>query len=428
MGQVDPQVDDTDASACPWVPSLTISACLFAGSIALIAAGAILHPHELWNELDLLVYRWGGDLVSHGGDLYGVPLGYLPFTYPPFAALVFAPIDHLPVGGAQLLVTTASIASILVAVRATLAIAGWPATRARLSLCLAASAVTLWLEPVQATLRYGQINLVLMALVLWDLSRADDRPAKGALVGIAAGMKLTPALFAVYLLVTGRTRAAAVAAGTFVMTVVVGGLLAPSATSDFWGGLLFLDPKRTGDVAFVGNQSLRGAALRVFGDTGAVHAAVLVASLAVAVVGIQTARRAHRAGHEATGILLCALTGLLVSPISWTHHWVWAVPALACLLATLAQRPSRRLGALVAIAFALLAAWPMHRTLGEPMLPGGVVWLAMDRTGGALAAGFLPLVWSVTYTLAGLGVLVWAALRYRPEPRPIAAREAVVTA
>src|SRR5581483_12201814 len=76
---------------------------------------------------------------------------------------------------------------------------GWPRW---FVICLALPLVT-WLQPVRETLTFGQINLVLALLVLADLLVLAPRGSRltGVGIGLAAAIKLTPAVFILYLLV-----------------------------------------------------------------------------------------------------------------------------------------------------------------------------------------------------------------------------------
>ncbi|MFK4145843.1 glycosyltransferase 87 family protein [Streptomyces sp. NPDC004065] len=277
---------------------------------------------------DALVYRAEGAAVLHGRDLYGFTIteGRLPATYPPFAALLFVPAAWLPVPvlKAVFLAGNALLLAWLVQLSARLA----GRRPAGLPLLCTGTALAVWLEPVFQTFVFGQINLTMACLVLWDLTRPPGAPGKGAAIGVAAGIKLTPALFAVYLLLRGRRGEAATAAAAFAATVVTGALALPAASVAYWTRLVF-ETDRVGKPWIVANQSLRGLLARMLGDPEP-GPAWIVPALAVAVAGLWLARRAPR---ERWGVLLTGLTALLVSPISWSHHWVWCVPLIAVLLA-----------------------------------------------------------------------------------------------
>ncbi|MFF7975314.1 glycosyltransferase 87 family protein [Streptomyces sp. NPDC007905] len=296
---------------------------------------------------DLLVYRAEGAAVSHGGDLYGFTITQwqLPATYPPFAAILFVPATWIPVPvlKAAFLAGNALLLACLVILSARLA--RRPLTPPLLS---TATALALWLEPVFQTLLLGQVNLAITCLVLWDLTRPPGARAKGLALGLATGIKLTPAVFVAYLFLRGRTREAATAAAGFAGTVVLGFLLLPAASADFWGRRLY-ETGRVGKVWIVDNQSLQGLAARALGDRAPGLAWVLPAAL-VAVVGLRLAARARQDRH---GIVLAAFTALLISPISWSHHWVWCVPLLAVLLA----EGRTRTAALVALVFTARTMW-----------------------------------------------------------------------
>ena len=293
-----------------------------AASWALLAGAGAYWLQTLASEhlLDLRVYRSGAAALLHGGAIYAEHLDPtdpfhtpLNFTYPPFAALLFAPFALLPWAFVVAALTVAGIAALALTTRLV-----------RPQAPLAAVVVgAMLLGPVgwpQGTLVMGQVNLLLMALVAADLLPAHRR-WRGALTGIAAGVKLTPGIFLVYLAVTGRRREAATGAVTAAATALIGYAVAPGDSVLFWTRLWW-DPAHVGDQAYTPNQSLGGALARL----GAGHGVWLVLAAAVGAYGLAVARQAYRSGDELWGVLVTALTGLLVSPVSWLHHWVWAVP------------------------------------------------------------------------------------------------------
>ncbi|WP_371548420.1 glycosyltransferase 87 family protein [Streptomyces sp. NBC_00554] len=276
---------------------------------------------------DVLVYRAEGAAVANGTDLYGftVTEWRLPATYPPFAALLFVPTTWLPLGALKLAFAAGNVALLAALVRLSCRLADLPA---RAPAVCAATALALWLEPVFQTVLFGQINLALAVLILWDLTRPTGARGKGIALGIAAGVKLTPALFIAYLLLRGRRREAATAVSAFAGTVLLGALVLPAASVDFFTRRLY-ETGRVGKVWIVDNQSLQGLIARALGEREPGLAWALPA-VAVACAGLWLARRAPQ---DRWGILITATTALLVCPISWSHHWVWCVPLIAVLYA-----------------------------------------------------------------------------------------------
>ncbi|MDX1885413.1 glycosyltransferase 87 family protein [Mycolicibacterium sp. 120270] len=184
-------------------------------------------------------------------------------------------------------------------------------------------AAIIWLEPVRLTLQLGQINLVIMALVLTDLLAQPSRKWTGTGIGIAAGIKLTPALFVIFLIATGQRREAVVAGLTFLATVALGFVLLPADSTEFWlrGG--FHDVRRiSGDP--LANTSLTGLLARLDWASGW----QTVAAAVFAVFAIAVAALVWRRGHLLLGIAIAGLTSAAASPFSWSHHWVWFVPLL----------------------------------------------------------------------------------------------------
>nr|WP_053708381.1 glycosyltransferase 87 family protein [Streptomyces sp. NRRL B-3648] len=324
----------------PCLPALL----LLALSLASFTALCVLRGAPM---ADLLVYRAEGAAVAHGTDLYGftVTRWRLPATYPPFAALLFLPAAWLPVPALKAAVVAGNVLLLATLVALSARLVSRPPTPA---LLCTATALALWLEPVFQTLLYGQINLAVTCLTLWDLTRPPGARAKGLALGIAAGIKLTPAVFVAYLLLRGRGRQAATAAAACAGSVALGAVLLPSASADFWTRRLW-ETGRVGKVWIVDNQSLRGLVARILGDPAPGLAWALPAA-AVTVAGLALAARTRRDSH---GVLLTAFTALLVCPISWTHHWVWCVPLLAVLLA----EGRARTAALTALVFTARTMW-----------------------------------------------------------------------
>ncbi|MEV6763546.1 glycosyltransferase 87 family protein [Streptomyces sp. NPDC051105] len=360
---------------------------------------------------DLLVYRAEGEAVAHGSDLYGftVTEWRLPATYPPFAAVLFVPTTWIPVPAlkAAFLAGNALLLACLVALSARLA-----GRTAPLPVLCTATALTLWLEPVFQTLLFGQINLAITCLVLWDLTRPPGARAKGLALGIAAGVKLTPAIFIAYLLLTARRKEAGVATASFAGTALLGALFLPTATMDFWTRRLF-ETGRVGKAWIVDNQSLQGLIARATGAEAPGLAWSLPAAV-LAATGLWLATRAHRAHradradradrthrtdrtHRADGdrwgILLTAFTALLVSPISWSHHWVWCVPLLAVLLAE------------TRTALALTTA---------ALFTARTMWLLPHQGDRDLHLPWWQQPFAAPYPLLGLALLAGAAVALRP--------------
>jgi alpha-1,2-mannosyltransferase len=319
----------------------------FALSVAVYAHLSIAVQHQPFHVgarhlrfFDLRVYRGAALRLLHGRSIYDRPIvQHLGFTYPPFAALVFTPLALVSLGAAKGLVTVLNIAALVFTLRRTFAITRPVAGRRALiataastawPLAALAAAAALWLEPVSVALGYGQVDLLIVALVVLDISRPDGARGKGAAIGIAAAIKLTPLLFLAYLLLSGRRRGALTGVLTFIATIAISFVLVPGDAGRYWGRLVF-HSSRVGGAIDAGNQSLRGALARLLAER---HPGLALIALiaAAALAGLLLAARSGRHGDEAVGFSLGAIVTLLASPVSWTHHWVLAVPALLLLL------------------------------------------------------------------------------------------------
>jgi alpha-1,2-mannosyltransferase len=373
------------------------ASALYSISAAFCCAPLAGHVHLV----DLHVYRMGGDAVLHGLPLYSMRYaGQLPFTYPPFAALLFTCLAWLPWLTAAVLITALSVAALPVMLYLALQLPPSPlrGQRSAWDLALAAGVAVIWLEPVHSTLFYGQVDVFIACAVLYDLTLPDASPVKGMAIGLAAAFKLTPALFVVYLFLTRRYRAAATAAAVFAGSVALGFAVLPAASAYFWD-ISFLRPGRVSPPQNTQNQSLLGALARSL-HSASVTVPWLILATPVAVTGLVLAVRAWRRGDHARGYTLCAVTELLISPISWTHHWVLAAPALLLAIVAIwrnwAQRPvaASAAGAAAVTAIAVVAWAQVARRVPN----GG--WLRLPPS---------AIVRSELYVIIGLGVLVAAA-------------------
>ncbi len=371
---------------------LPAGAALLVAVLAVYVADLATHLSSMAALRDLVVYRNGGLIVRHVGPAYdphrASPLydwtgqNGVQFTYPPFAAVVFAVASVLSwtaMRWAMTLVSVAALGLSLWLVFGALGYADRP--RVRLGATLGVSALALLTEPVQQTLALGQVNLLLMLLVVADLLTGLDGRTRwwhGVGIGLAAGVKLTPLIFIPYLLLIRRYRQAAVAAGTFVVTVALGYAVLPKDSGRYWVHRLFLNANRIVFLGTRGNQSLRGVATRLAGSVTSGTAPWIAAAILVVIAGLVAAAILHRAGHPVAGMLACALTGLLVSPLSWDHHWVWVAPAIALLAHLGAQaRGAVRAAWWVAavLVTATFGAWPQLWNLSQSGLtPAGLFW------------------------------------------------------
>ncbi|MFI7103357.1 glycosyltransferase 87 family protein [Streptomyces sp. NPDC050161] len=340
---------------------MVIAGALVAASLIGLWVLYTVHPLPM---PDIEVYRAEGEAAATGSDLYGFTTTkwHLPATYPPFAALLFLPTTWVSLATLKVACVLVNGALLAVLIQLSCKAAGIRRSAYTAPTVIGATALGIWLEPVFQTLIFGQINLALTCLVLWDLARPDGARFKGLAVGIAAGVKLTPAIFAVYLLVTGRVKAACTAAAGFLGSVLLGLLVLPDASVDFWTRRMF-ETSRVGKVWIVDNQSLQGLIARVLHtpEPGLIWA---VAALLTAAGGLYAARRVFlRRGAETWGVLCTAVTALLVSPISWSHHWVWCVPLIVALAAhTRGIRWRRALLVAVTLAFTVRTLWIVPHT------------------------------------------------------------------
>jgi alpha-1,2-mannosyltransferase len=316
-------------------------------------------------EVDLGVYlRLGGKYVftSH---LYSfvLPNTSLPFTYPPFAALLFAPWQRTftSVGLVQAVWTMGNLVALIGVLVLSVRLVKPSLNRmATWRLALALSLPALLLNPVLITIGFGQVNLFVTFLVMWDLLSERNIGKRqlplGVATGLAAAVKLTPLLFVPYLLITRRWRGAVTCLLTFGACELVTFAISPASSRAYWTKAVF-KPGRAGDLSIVDNQNLWGVLDRL--THGVLPDALMLPLLLVtAAGGLWLAAQAHRRSSPFLGVLICAVTCLIVSPISWVHHMVWVVPAILWLaLAPDRPRWGRPLAAATAVLFWSAPVW-----------------------------------------------------------------------
>jgi alpha-1,2-mannosyltransferase len=360
--------------------------------------------------LDLGIYRQAVQAFFAGRQVYDLTftLG-LPYTYPPVTLPLLAPLVRLDDAGALHVLMGLSILATFLTIWFTCGLMGYRGVAGRLGVAGAVTGLALWLEPVGMNLGLGQVNAVLMLLVVADLALPDRNRCKGVGIGVAAACKLVPGIFVVYLLLTRRFRAAAVAAGTFLAMALAGWVVAPRESTSFWLHALFLDPSRVSAAtspAFVANQSLRGVALRTLGETTGATVFWVVSALLVAGAGLVLAVLAHRQGEEAIAVVTVAFTALLVSPVSWSHHWVWVAVLLPLLLDVVLRMRGRAqvvAAGLLPMWVMMLVTWPLLPRPEDPLSANGIIWVA-HRHGQ-------PVHWlgENMYVPAALGTMLLAA-------------------
>ncbi|MUM18640.1 DUF2029 domain-containing protein [Mycobacterium sp. CBMA271] len=362
-------------------------------------------------QIDVLVYRFGGVRVLDGLDLYSIgrngELDDLLFTYTPFAALVFTPLAFITDFTAQVLALIVFPALLIYSVWRMLTWLGVSAKAGMWGLLALLVGLVSWLEPVRLSIQLGQINLLILALVVTDMLAPKRWKLAGIGIGIVAGIKLTPMIFIVFLFVVGRIRAAVVATATLIATIGLGFVFLPSASHYYWVERAFEKISRiTRDPT--ASTSLSGLFLRLdlsAGTATVLSALVLVASLAIAAM-------AYRRGQLLLAISIVGMASAAASPFSWSHHWVWFVPLVVHLAYRGYVLGKRASAATMWVFSVVFAAW--FTSLSGKTPDSGALTL---RPGGILN-DLIPGL----YVFVHLGVLVasWIWLRReRPEANDV---------
>jgi alpha-1,2-mannosyltransferase len=314
-------------------PSLVIVGFV-SGALALYSTW-LMTWHRL--HLDLSVYLLGAHHLIDG-RLYHEPLSvtpHFPFTYPPFAALFFWPLAQLPAVATPLVWAVVNIGALLCLIALSLWVVR-PRIDAK-SLWLFALVLlgpVFWFEPIWLNFAFGQINIVLDLLVFADLMvnmKLGHRTLpRGILVGLAAAVKLIPLIFVLYLFISRQTRAAITAVASFIACSMLAALVNPRVSWTFWTKYV-VDAQRVGRIFYASNQSFRGAVDRLDHTVVSVGLVTAICSV-ILVAGLWLARWAQLRSSTTLAVLVTATTGMLASPVTWSHHLVWLIPILAWLI------------------------------------------------------------------------------------------------
>jgi alpha-1,2-mannosyltransferase len=353
---------------------------LLPGLIILAVSAAFylrdVHFHSI-HGADLRMYQAAAQALRDGEPIYGVRFDDLPFTSPPVMAVVMLPATFYSHAAMTAAMLVFGLVGTFLALLCTTRMLGQSGMAGRVGLAAAVTALMLWTEPFQTTFLDGQLNVAMLVLVLADLAQSDRSRFKGVGVGVAAALKLIPALFVVYLLLTGRPRAAARAVAAFLVLTAVGWVIEPDASVTYWfnGGLdshnVLIDPR------FVGEQALQGTVARFLGTPAQSGPVWMFAVAVVGIGGLALATRAQRSGFEAMGVVATGLVAVLVSPASWSHYWVWIAP-LALVLIDVAVRSAGRVRTLAAglpaAAMVPFLSWDLDPPSDGPMGPIGLIW------------------------------------------------------
>lgn len=418
-----------DARLRRWTPSLRARAAIAVAFLVSVTMQIVGVPFTssfgTRTRIDLDVYRLGAQIWQTGASLYAdgsMPFTsdgiWLPFTYPPFAALGFVPLGALELEAAGLLMSVLTVVLTVLILRVVLTMLTVGNVANRWCMALAAAAAAVWLNPMWMTLGFGQINIVLMAMIIADLfvlgrgRAAATGPFRGVLTGLAAAVKLTPLVFVAVFCAARQWRAAAAAVAAFVGAGLLAWVWLPADSVGYWTHTLF-HTTRIGDPAGRINQNLNAAWIRLVPGSETAQQVLWVASSLVATALAFAALRAcrPRSAFAAVGdpdaapaarvravLATCvvAVWGLLVSPTSWAHHWVWAIPLILTAVVIAARSADRRLrvayGAIAAVGVLIFALGPF-----QFLSPDVRHWSVLDHLIGS------------SYTLWGIAVLlvVW---------------------
>lgn len=383
-------------------------------------------------HIDIDVYRMAAQAWRDGRPLYGedwfatkIDGTVLPFTYPPIAAILFVPFTWMPLGTATAVLTI--ISTLLMVVSITIVLTGlgvrvgptscspgpqwWH--RGVLATAIVATAIWLGAEPIWANFDFGQVNVVLMTLVIADCVPRRTYWPRGMLLGVAVALKLTPAVFLLYLLLRRNNRAALVAVASFLAATLMGFVMACNDSWQYWTHTV-TDTDRIGGATLNTNQNLAGALARLPLDDHLRSVLWLAGCLTVLAATIWSARRilnSSTQGRQLVALVCVALFGLVVSPVSWSHHWVWMLPTVVVMTVMAYRCHAISLGVLAALGVMLMLDSPIY-LLPEHHEVGAAWWRQLGGT---------------SYVWWALATILVSGATLRPDPTTASNQPAAVS-
>ncbi|MEQ4720252.1 glycosyltransferase 87 family protein [Nonomuraea sp. B19D2] len=383
-----------------------VGALVVAAAVAPLVYTWLTNPDDQ-RLVDLDVYRTGGQMLLEGRPVYEYVTPapqLLPFTYPPIAAMLAVVLAKMSWGTAQWVWT----AGIFLALAVTVGFAFREVLRRQalrqyvpwvFALLMVACA---YLMPIRDQVRFGQVDILLVALCVADcLARRPWWP-RGFMIGLATAVKLTPGVFLIYLLVTRQWRTFFMAAFTAAVLTLLPFAVMPQDAADFWFSAL-LDPNRVGANEATTNQSIRGMLLRLYLPDLVTTLIWVAVVAAVAWYGFRGAREAYQANDHTTAVALVGLMAVLLSPVAWIHHLAWVVVVLAAIVGDGRDPVRLRVAAGVWLFYVVPVPW------------WGVSLKAADIPGVSLVLG------KIVQNGFGLGALalVWILASWLPKRREI---------
>ncbi|MEU8355829.1 glycosyltransferase 87 family protein [Nonomuraea sp. NPDC048882] len=380
--------------------------------VALAVAAAVAPLVHTWltnpddqRLVDLDVYRTGGQMLLEGRPVYDYVTPapqLLPFTYPPVAAMLAVALAGMSWVTAQWVWTAGIYVALAVTVGFSFRqVLEGPRLRKYapwvFGLLMVACA---YLMPIRDQVRFGQVDILLVALCVADCVARRPWWPRGFLIGLATAVKLTPGVFLIYLLITRQWRTFFMASFAAAVLTLLPFAVIPQDAADFWFSAL-LDPERLGANAATTNQSIRGMLIRLYLPDLLTSVIWVVVVAAVGWYGFRGAREAYRTGDSLTAVALVGLMAVLLSPVAWIHHLAWVVVVLAAIVGDGRDPVRLRVAAGVWLYYVVPVPW------------WGVSLKAADIPGVSLVLG------KIVQNGFGLGalVLVWLLVSWLPKRR-----------
>ena len=308
----------------PWLARLqpvVVIVGLVVGAIALYRG--IRHAIEQY-LLDVGVFQDAGRAMMNNFPLYSEDFptrSGFRFIYPPFAAWLFEPLAWMEENLMEVVWTIATFVAVFLVV----AMAVYRLQLGKWWLwSIGFAGMAFYIEPLRAHVMYGQINIFLILLVCADVLGYTPRKIRGIGIGVAAGIKITPAAYALIFLVRMDWWSLVRSFVFFVVTAIIGAILRWDESIYYWTEE-FLVSDRGGAPPYPPNQALTGLIARLGTSNEFAQMVMKPGFVLIAVLCLWGAWRFERAGRPVHAFLLVIMGIVLATPLAVTHHWAGVV-------------------------------------------------------------------------------------------------------
>ena len=276
---------------------------------------------------DFRVYYYVSKLFLQGINYYAHPeLLHISYSYPPIDFLLFLPFTVFSFPIAETIWTILNFIFLLASLYYLSKIFS---LRLFSTLGMLLSGLTFMAFPTKFTIGMGQLNLLVLFLIVYGLWLAKQKKfiSTGVLLGAALSIKFSPVFLPFYFLLRLNKKVLSGMILTFLITLLLVVIFVPYHTYTYYILKIFPDFVVSSWKLEYYNQSLSGVIGRSVGTgAGAGYLKTIITLVAVSVtfwVILKNKQKDFLSTLIVIGTLITL--SLLFNTFSWQHHFVWTI-------------------------------------------------------------------------------------------------------